>query len=229
MAERRYTEEEIAQIFESATQNPEARPAATGLTLDELQDIGREVGVAPDAVARAAAQLDRHVPQGTRLPAAVTRRELGLPLGVGRAVELPRKLTEAEWEQLVMDLRTTFDAKGRLHVQGSFREWRNGNLRALIEPTPSSERFALQTFKENGRLMMALGVGSMAGALVVVALAVAGIRGDAQVLRTAFLMGAAGVGIFGATALKVKSWAQLRRQQIDSVIDRLLSSIERAK
>src|SRR5688572_10704353 len=141
MSERRYTEEEIAEIFRSATENPDAaaRRSATGLTLPELQDIGREVGLSPEAVAQSAARLDRSVPGDRRLPASVTRRQLGLPLGVGRTVDLPRKLTDAEWEQLVVDLRTTFDAQGKLAGQGSLREWLNGNLRAMIEPTPTGE------------------------------------------------------------------------------------------
>jgi hypothetical protein len=229
MAERRYTEDEIARIFKNATENPEARPAATGLTLPELQDIGREVGVSPEAVAQAAARLDRATPGIGRMPASVSRRMLGVPLGVGRTVELPRKLTEAEWEELVVDLRTTFDAKGRLSVQGNFREWRNGQLRALVEPTQTGDRFRLQTFKENARMMMALGLGSMAGAALAFSLAVLEIRTDADILRTSLMMAAAGVGIFTATAIRVKAWAQLRRQQIDSVIDRLLSAIERSK
>jgi hypothetical protein len=230
MSERRYTEDEVAEIFRSATENPDAspRPSAKGLTLPELQDIGREVGLSPEAVAQSAARLNRTTGD-VRLPARVTRRALGLPLAVGRTVDLPRKLTDAEWEQLVVDLRTTFDAQGRLGGQGSLREWRNGNLRAMTEPTPSGERFRIQSFKENGRTMMALGVGGMAGAAVAFALAVLGIRDDAAILRTALMMAAAGGGIFAVTAARVKSWAQLRRQQFDSVADRLLAALERSR
>ena len=34
---------------------------------------------------------------------------LGTTVGVGRYVDLPRRLTEEEWNQLVVDLRMTFD------------------------------------------------------------------------------------------------------------------------
>jgi hypothetical protein len=52
MAERRYSDEEVAAIFERASQ-PEhtTLPAAAdgkGLTLAALQDIGREVGISPE-------------------------------------------------------------------------------------------------------------------------------------------------------------------------------------
>jgi hypothetical protein len=231
MSERRYTEEEIAEIFRSATENPDAaaRRAATGLTLPELQDIGREVGLSAEAVAQAAARLDRTTPGDIRLPARVTRRQLGLPLGVGRTVDLPRRLTDAEWEQLVVDLRTTFDAQGRLSGQGSLREWRNGNLRAMIEPTAAGDRFRLQTFNQNARSLMACGLAGIVGAGVVFSLAVLEIRGDSTILRTALLMAGAGAGMLGIAAARVKSWAQLRRQQFDGVVERLLAAIERSK
>ncbi|MGQ0816106.1 MAG: hypothetical protein ACT4O1_16875, partial [Gemmatimonadota bacterium] len=89
MTERRYSEDEIAAIFENATQASDApryRNTSTGLTLAELQEIGREVGVPAESVAHAAARLDEAATTW-RLPATITQRYFGLPLGVGRTVE----------------------------------------------------------------------------------------------------------------------------------------------
>ncbi|HEX2209982.1 MAG TPA: hypothetical protein VHG93_20065, partial [Longimicrobium sp.] len=62
MDERRYEEEEIAEIFEAAA-SPRASEGralapASGLSLAELQAIGGEVGIAPERIAEAAAALD---------------------------------------------------------------------------------------------------------------------------------------------------------------------------
>lgn len=58
MADRRYNDTEIAAIFSAATEGPQGRqpdvPREEGLTLADLQAIGREVGIPSDAVARAA-------------------------------------------------------------------------------------------------------------------------------------------------------------------------------
>lgn len=58
MAERRYTDEEIPKIFERATeaqQSTRRLPASgEGMTLADLQEIGRDVGIPPALVADAA-------------------------------------------------------------------------------------------------------------------------------------------------------------------------------
>src|SRR5688572_7256765 len=109
--ERRFDQSEVAAILERATMRdePGRQRVATsdGLTLAQLQDIGREVGIAPDAIAESAYMLDAGGPRATR-------GFLGLPLRVERVVPLPRRLTDEEWERLVVDLREIFDARGRV-------------------------------------------------------------------------------------------------------------------
>jgi hypothetical protein len=54
MTARRYSDTEIAAIFRTATEDPQQLPREVpreeGLSLVELQAIGREVGIAPEAV-----------------------------------------------------------------------------------------------------------------------------------------------------------------------------------
>src|SRR5256885_16741552 len=82
---------------------------------------------------------------------------MGLPIAVGRTVALQRKLTDDEWERLVVDLRETFDARGRLREEGSFKQWTNGNLQALLEPTPTGHQLRLRTMKGDAYAMMSSG------------------------------------------------------------------------
>src|SRR5260221_9281111 len=88
MAERRYNDKEIAAIFRTAaeaqTNPPREVPADEGLTLSDLQAIGREVGIPADAVAHAAQAIDVRV-------GAASRTILGLPLGVARTANLNRR------------------------------------------------------------------------------------------------------------------------------------------
>jgi hypothetical protein len=123
MTDRRYDDEEIAEIFRKAAEGPQAllRKAggSEGMTLAELQDIGREAGLSPEAVESAARSLELR-------PQAGVRRYLALPIQVERSVELPRKVTEAEWERLVVQLRETFNARGVVSVErivSSVDEW----------------------------------------------------------------------------------------------------------
>jgi hypothetical protein len=108
MSERRYNDEEVAAIFERAAETEHSAlpvPAeGKGLTLAALQDIGREVGISPESISLAARSLDR-----TGRPAS--QKFLGLPIGVGQTVEFDRPLSDSDWERLVADLRTTFEAR----------------------------------------------------------------------------------------------------------------------
>src|SRR5688572_19040179 len=102
MTDRRYRDDEVRQIFRLATtQKTSDLPSASavdGLTLADIQSIGREVGIEPDLVARAALALDA--------PASMPpRTSLGMPVEVGLSVPLPRSLSDHEWEQLVAELR----------------------------------------------------------------------------------------------------------------------------
>ena len=155
MTERHYTDDEVAAIFRVAAEGSESRTLpssnADGLTLRDLQSIARDVGIAPDAVAEAARSLDRP------LARPALRTFLGLPIAVERTVSLNRRLTDAEWELLVVELREVFGARGTLRAQGSLREWSNGNLRAFLEPTSTGHRLRLATFKGNVPPSVAVG------------------------------------------------------------------------
>lgn len=138
---RRYQDHEIRRILDLAIDQEEgpapALPAADGLTLRELQEVGLEVGLPPDRIARAVAAFEG---QGTAVPRSTT---LGLPTSVGRIVPLPRGPSDREWELLIAELRTTFGVKGDVTSQGGLREWSHGYLHAFIEPTATGHRLRL--------------------------------------------------------------------------------------
>src|SRR5437867_4957219 len=156
MPERRFNEAEVAAILERASRaepgSEHQRPAGEGMTLAEIEDIGREVGITPEVIREAASVVGRG-------GVATARHFLGLPLGVGRTIELDRTLTDDEWERLVVDLRETFDARGTVRRDGSLRQWTNGNLQALVEPTATGHRVRLRTVKGDARTLLMAGLG----------------------------------------------------------------------
>lgn len=217
MTNRRYNDDEIAAIFQKAAEGPQSAPHHAahedGMTLAELQDIGREAGISPDAVAIAAQSLDI-------APRAVEQRLFGAPISVERTIALDRRLTEAEWERLVVELREVFNARGSVRSDGSFRQWTNGNLQALLEPTATGHRLRLSTVKGNVRFSMAAGA-AMLGVGVVMSLtaAVAGHLG--VVAPQAIIMSLAGIGTVASGALQLPRWARLRARQMEAITARL--------
>jgi len=216
MTDRRFNEDEVAAIFAQATEAHQSHqrqlPSGEGMTLAELQEIGREVGIAPELVASAAKSLDQ-------LGRPTSRKFLGLPIGVGRTIELDRKLSDAEWEQIVVDLRETFDARGTVKKEGSFRQWTNGNLQALVEPTPTGHRIRLRTMKGDSRALM---TGGLAMLGVTAAMSIAAMMGGAGgAVSSIAQLGVIGAGMFAFGALRLPSWARLRRQQMEELAGRL--------
>lgn len=218
MTERRFNEAEVAAIFERATEAQTGQrqlPSGEGMTLAELQEIGREVGISPEMVAHAAHALER----GGR---PTSRKFLGLTIGVGRTVELDRRLSEDEWERLVVDLRETFDARGVLRHDGSLRQWTNGNLQALLEPTATGHRIRLRTIKGDARSLMIGGMALLGVAAVALISAVArGGIADTGMFASLGLQAAMGVSMLGLGALRLPRWARLRERQMEEIAARL--------
>jgi hypothetical protein len=220
MTGRRYDDDDIAAIFAAAAENlrstPQPAPSGQGLTLADLQAIGREVGISPDAVAQAAQTIDVR-------RAAVSRTFLGLPIGVERAVTLNRRLTDEEWERLVVELREVFKARGSTRSDGSLRQWTNGNLYALFEPVAAGYRLRVGSLHGAARARITAGL-AMLGVTATLALSsgISGHLGDA--LPGIVLLLTAGLGMMASGALRLPRWARLRGRQMEALAARLALS-----
>jgi hypothetical protein len=216
MSERRFSEEEVSEILKYAAESQQSTgsplPSANGLTLTELTDIGREVGITPEAMQYAAQRIDK--------TDRTTRTILGLPLAVGRTVELDRKLTDEEWDRLVAELRETFGVRGVVRQEGSLRSWTNGNLQVHIEPTATGYRIRLHTLKGSatGLIFGGLGISAFASVMTVTA-AVGGALADRGFLAAVATLAVGGIAMFASGAAGLPGWARLRQKQMDSIAD----------
>jgi hypothetical protein len=220
--ERRYGEKEIAEIFQAAASAREADghalTPAGGFSLGELQAIGSEVGIAPDRIADAAESLE------LRRGAAPRRKHLGMPVGVGRTVDLPRAPTDHEWELLVTELRATFGAHGKESSSGGLRSWRNGNLHAYVEPTETGHRLRMGTTKGNGIAAGWMGLGALMAAVVM--LMILALQGDFdEDLGAAVLFIAMGFFALASNAMRLPRWADEREEQMEHIAARARSLI----
>lgn len=219
----RFNEDEAAAIFaraaevESSGRQPVSGPG--GITLAELQEIGKEAGLSPEAVAQAAVSLRS---AGTPVPAP---RFIGIPIGVARTVALERPLSDEEWGGLVAELRAIFDAGGNVRSDGSFREWRNGNLRIHAGPAPGGYQVDMRTSKGSARSLMTMGgvMTGISGALLAVGTLTGNIAPGHAADFTPIL--AIGAGLFGAGVLQVPAWARRRREQFERIAERLRAAI----
>lgn len=216
MSERRYSEAEIAAIFRAAAERPQPEEPqdalSDGLTLAQLQAIGGEVGLSPEAIAQAAQTLHT---QPVR-----ARTFLGFPLAVSHTVQLDRRLSDDEWDRLVVQLREVFGAQGRLRAEGSLRQWNNGNLRVHLEPTEHGHRLRFGTTHAGARAGIAAGL---------ILLATAGITGIVTALTGSLADAGVGIGamvvmgvlMIANRALRLPGWARTRARQMTALGERL--------
>jgi hypothetical protein len=220
MTDRRYSEEEAAGIFRRAAElehsTPRALVPSEGLTLAQLQAIGDEAGLASEFIARAARLQDADVE-----PRLV--RSMGAPIGVRHEVLLDHPLSDREWETLVGELRATFDAKGSLRYDGPFRQWTNGNLQVLVEPTPEGSRVRFRTTNGNARSMIVLGIGGIAFAgFMALLLVLKGASTNPAAWGVMGAFAAGGVATIGVGLARLPNWARTRAAQKRALTARLL-------
>jgi hypothetical protein len=218
MTDRRYSDDEIAEIFKRATESravtPRHRSASEGLSLTELQGIGREVGLTPEAVSLAARSLEQGNGDGVR-------KLLGFPIGVGETVELGRELSDAEWDLLVVAARETFGARGTLRTDGAFRQWTNGNLQVLLEPTEHGHRVRFRTYNANAKGLMVAGVALAGFPAIAMAAALFTSSANAGALTSIASLMAVGAALFTIGAARLPMWARLRRAQMQRLAAKL--------
>ena len=224
--ERRFSEKEIARIFEYAAREQEKadqqRSGHEGLSLGELQKIGESSGINPEFIARAASMVDS-------IPVIQpVESYFGFPAGVGRSVELPGTLSEEDWGRLVIDLRETFGARGKVEQNGLLRHWSNGNLQALIEPTDSGYRLRLKTFKGEVKTLSWMGAFYLVGALLLSALLF--FDGDVEPGNFVITLMVLAIGLFPfiLMAIRQPGWARKREAQMDAIIARAVERSNQA-
>lgn len=226
---RRYGDDEVREILALAIEGSDARPLESaetgGLTLEELQDVGREVGVVPERIAQAATALDR------RRGALPQEKHLGMPVSVGRTVELPREPTDPEWSRIVAELRSVFGATGTVGSHGGVRSWSNGNLRAVLEVGPGGDRLRLETRKGGAVATNLVGVGLVSVSVLLVAAELIATAMGSSVLTGSLLdlqgsmlplllAALGGVGL-ASNAFTLPEWAHEREGQMEYLADRV--------
>ena len=221
---RRYDEDEVAEILRRAAEAEEAAPRITGgsgLTLQQIQEVGGEVGISSARIERAALSLG--------LPDASSEVSfLGAPRSVARTVPLDRALSDDEWMRLVVILRETFGARGTVESIGPLRTWYNGNLQVHVEPWEGGHRVRMSTLKGNVTELTTMGAAFLLTA-VFAALAIFAKKGLDVGLIISGIFGALGLGVIGSARLSLPAWADRRAAQMEQIADRIPHLLDEPK
>ena len=221
---RRYTEHEIHALFERAAERQEqARRAESasegGLTLEELQRIGRETGIAPEHIAEAALDL-------AAVPTRPAGTVLGVPVEIRRARTMAAPVTDEAWEQMVADLRKTFKQAGVAGRVGRVREWATTTeenrmpVRVSVAPEDGGGHVTI----EQSMRSSALGLTAAAATFAVVALlfgvlfAITDLEPVMMVMTAVFA--ATALLMFGGSRIGFGMYADRQTERFEHALDR---------
>jgi len=218
--ERRYQDHEIRQILDLAIGDgdvpAQSLPAIDGLTVRELQEVGREVGVPEDRIRQAVAAFEA---QGASVPRGTT---LGLPTSVGSIVTLPRSPSDREWELLIAELRTTFGGKGVVTSYGGLREWSHGTVHAFVEPTETGHRLRLADSNVATMGGMALGGILLAFAFLIFVILLGKDDPGVKFAVPAFFS-LIGASLMAGTVVALPRWAREQEERMEHINSRAVS------
>ena len=229
MPERTYTEHEIAAIFARAAERGPTAPVrdpATGLTLAEVEQAGREAGLDPASVRAAAAELETGYPHPAHSKIALAERWIEVPINMGA------------WEDLVISLRHRFGTSmdwwtGDTAPLGTAQEWTHtafSGVRTTVTLSPREGRTLLRVMQEDAGLaddramgwlvaaFLTLIPAMLVGALVAETLALGDLAGVAAVL----LVLLSGVALGGPwLAARTRSSRTRQAEQVHHIADDL--------
>jgi hypothetical protein len=219
MADRRYGDDEVREIFRLATAertgNRLVPTDGDGLSLTALQQIAQEAGIDPVRIAQAAASLDA---RGSQDP---VKRMLRMPVALSRVVALPRAATNREWELLVAELRNIVSAPGVATSSGGLREWAYGDLHVCVEPTAEGEQLRLSTSNDTAMGLTVL-AGTVGGAGLFISAMVAAAGKPEKALLALGFFGGIALATFGANVWLLPRWARERERQMNTAVEHAL-------
>lgn len=232
MSTPHFTDEEVRAIFErAAVRQEEARRAEetgrAGLSVEELQRIGAEVGIDPAHVAAAADELVRRRLAGAEAPVRATA--FGMPVSVLRTRSVAAPVTDAVWETMVADLRRHFDTAGIAGDVGRVREWTTAPsgrratapVRVTVAPEGTGSRVTVeQSFRRSAFPFVIVGGAYSAVALLFGVLLATGALGSEGVFMPV-LFAAMALLLFGGAQVGFRLYAQRQEKRFEETLDRL--------
>jgi hypothetical protein len=107
----------------------------------------------------------------------------------------------------------------------SMRQWTNGNLQALLEPTATGHRLRLRTVKRDAAGMLGGGIGMFVFAAVMfVIAALRGALDDRGFLLAVGVLAIFGAVMFASSALRLPRWARTRGRQMEEIAARITAA-----
>lgn len=214
-----FNEKQISAILRRAAElQTDAPTTESGLTLDELQHVAAEAGIAPEFVARAAREV-----QG----GAASARERGFafwgaPVTIHEERVLGHVLDEDEWGALVQEAQRIYGQSGTVSGVGQTRSWsygnRSHNTGGLTVTTRRGRTIVTVHRNLTQEIGATFGPGSSIGIVSAMLVAMEAMVGMPLAFRIAAAVALLFAVYLGARAV-VATMARVQRRKLAAVLD----------
>lgn len=213
---RLYNDKEIGALLKRATELQEAAHESHEhhLSLEEISQIAEEIGIAPQHLLAAAAELEGDLTSDEGF--------LFWPRAVRHARVVKGTLTEAEWEQFVLKLRRETGSTGRVGGVGQIREWSRpiSDLGALhVSLSPQGEQTLLEVRQNYPGGTALVYVASLTAAAGVASILMDG--SNLSDLMSLAIAGGTGLGGLAAARVGIGMWVKKQRERVRHLTNRL--------
>jgi hypothetical protein len=222
---RRYSEREIGDILKRATERQAERDEMTasvpaGLTLEEIEQIAREVGVDADLVRSVAADMS-----AGSLPEEKWRI-LGGPLKTEHLYKVDGSATDKDLDALVAEIREHLGIQGRFEKLNGSLTWNGADTTNLeISVVPEGTQTRIQGKQHFGSMAMVFFFLPLFFTLVIGSGYLAEEVGMPALLEFALLMGALLIA-FGGGRIGFKRWTRHQRDKMATLVQHLGELLE---
>jgi hypothetical protein len=220
--DRHYSDQEVALILRKAAQldtGAAAPDAGEGLSLAEIERIAREVGIAPDVVARAAALISSEVP-GT------AARIFGGPANFRAEHEAGGTLPRERYGDVVEAIQRALDKSGKVSEVLDGLEWQTEGetTRVTVAVRPAAGRTRVQILVDRGGsavlAYLPFGLAALIGGAATGAILEPGLGGGILIMGTAL-----GTGFLAARTIWSAATRRFRRT-FASLTDAVNTAVE---
>lgn len=221
--ERRYSDEEVALILRKAAQldtGSAGSEAGDGLSLTEIERIAREVGIAPDVVARAAAALRTEAP-------STAARIFGGPTDFAAEHEARGEVPREHYGDVVEVIRRVMGKPGRTSEVLDGLEWKSWGdttqVTVVVRPTAGRTRVQILADRGGSAIIAYLvpSVGALLGGVITGAILEPTVGPGLLIIGTA-----ASAGFLGARTIWAAATRRFRRK-FASLVDAVTGEVER--
>ena len=221
--DQKYSEEEFALILRKAAElqaSPKAVQRTSGMSLEEMKSIAQEAGIDPALVERAAGLL----PRAPELNAA--ERFLGGTVKHRLEHSVPVALTDERIGALTWVIRSAADHHGKVDANVAGLEWRSVGepSQTYVTVTKGPDQTNVSVAVDRSGALLLTGVASLAGGIMVGALAFGLVEPESAILAT----GLVGGGIIGGLVTARAYWkASTRsfRRKVDTIMERVTHAL----